>query len=125
MEILMDELSVTKDDLYLNAFALFAAFAAVAVIFTFAFRMFRGIQVSDTPFTAENVKNIKMMSYTMVVSAILMTISGWILSDVFGPDTSIDATGGFAMLLMAVLFYFMALIFECGTELQKESDSTL
>jgi hypothetical protein len=41
------------------------------------------------------------------------------------PGVQQQNTGSFAVIITAVLFYFMALVFEYGTELQKESDSTL
>ena len=81
--------------------------------------LFSNINKGDTPFTLENVKHIKLMSYFMIACIILASISESIFTIVINKDVTL----GFDMFdIVQILFvYSMSLIFEYGYEIQLDS----
>jgi len=116
-----------KRDIYLIVVVVLMCVPLMASMFFLAYKLFGNIGTSQTPFSMENVKILKWISYLMLIFAIPVTLaaealfmlySSW---DVF----TMQWGGGLPLVFVAVLFYFMAHIFEYGAALQKESDETL
>jgi magnesium-transporting ATPase (P-type) len=118
--------SIVKNDVYIVVAIACVCIPLVAAMFFLAYRLFRNIGGSHTPFDAENVKILKLISYLLMIIAIPVSIiaSSVLIMYTSWSDGNI-AWGGFGLVIVAVMFYFMAHIFEYGAALQKESDETL
>ena len=81
--------------------------------------LFSNINKGETPFTLDNVKHIKMMSYLMIACIVLSGIG----EGLFDVVTSKDIDFGFGLFsIVEILFlYSMSLIFEYGHEIQLDS----
>ncbi len=82
-------------------------------------KLFINIYEGDTPFTKENITFIKRIALFMVLTIVIPSISGIIVSKIIEKDLGI----GFNMLdFLYILFLVsMAYIFEYGYEIQKDS----
>ena len=101
-------------------FAILVAFIIILIkLLKHLEELFSNINKGDTPFTLENVKHIKMMSYYMIVCIILSSIGESIL------NLSVTEEFSFGLELfdiVEILFlYSMSLIFEYGYEIQLDS----
>jgi len=82
-------------------------------------KLFINIYEGDTPFTKENITFIKRIALFMVLTILIPSISGLIVSKIIEKDLGM----GFNMLdFLYILFLVsMAYIFEYGYEIQKDS----
>lgn len=127
MNMILDLPAMTSDPNVVYAVVVIVSMYAVtvAVMLVYAHRLFSNVSRSHTPFETENVKNLKMISYILLFIAIPLTIAASVLSELLAPGIAAADPGTFTLIVAAVMFYFMAIVFEHGAELQKESDSTL
>lgn len=101
----------------------FACLVATLVLLYLTFKhleeLFVNIHNGDTPFTIDNVKHIKMMSYLLIGVTLLPDICGVIA----GALMKIDLDIGFGLmdLLYIIILYSLSYIFEYGYEIQLDS----
>jgi hypothetical protein len=102
---------------------LMAAF--MLAIFIIAYSMFRTIIKDAVPFTRTNAKSIKKISVLLFIYSIVVPIARTGFYRTFAP--SIDYRGSFdeTFLLLALIFYFISIVFDYGAELQRQSDELL
>lgn len=86
-------------------------------------KLFININKGDTPFTLENVKDIKDIAKFMVVSLILPTCGGIIFEKLLTTDLGVD----FELFdIVQILFLFgISYIFEYGYELQQDTKAKM
>ena len=81
--------------------------------------LFNNVNKGETPFTLDNVKHIKMMTYFMIAAIVLSGIGEGLFDVVASKDV------GFGLSLFSVVeilfLYSMSLIFEYGHEIQLDS----
>ena len=109
----------------LRALALIAAAACLfgLVIMYHINRIFMNIHRNNTPFTEDNVRDLRVIALLVLVVTIVLPI----MSEASAYAAGEAAVIGFNpfTLLMAFIIYILSLIFSYGTELQRESDETL
>ena len=81
--------------------------------------LFSNINKGETPFTLDNVKHIKMMSYLMIACIVLSGIGEGLFDVVTSKD--IDFGLGLFSIVEILFLYSMSLIFEYGHEIQLDS----
>lgn len=81
--------------------------------------LFSNINKGETPFTLDNVKHIKMMSYLMIACIVLSGIGEGLIDVVTSKD--IDFGLGLFSIVEILFLYSMSLIFEYGHEIQLDS----
>lgn len=83
-------------------------------------KLFTNIKNNKTPFTIDNVKYIKKISYLMIALIITSSIPGTIMNLLIGID---DGESVFELMniLEILIIFSMSYIFEYGYELQKDS----
>ena len=104
--------------------------AMVLVVLFVASSLLRSIKSDDTPFISKNTKRLKIISFLLVAIEPIQMILGAIFN-VIRPLTengekiiSVTSMGGMVIILGLIVFC-IALVFERGIELQKQSDETL
>lgn len=110
-------------------FNIFTNAVFLAVLF-FVSRFLQSIKSGDTPFTAKNVRRLKTVSILLIAVEPVQLIFQSVLNAV-RPLTAdgkkmvtVSSAGGIVLILGLVVFC-LALVFEYGAELQKQSDETL
>jgi len=130
MNLIAEEIApgtFVKNDIYIVMAIALLCLPFIAFMFFLAYRLFRNISISRTPFSTDNVRILKLISYIMLIFAIPVTMIAealYVLYSSWG-STTLQLGGGLPLVFVAVLFYFMAYVFEYGAALQKESDETL
>ena len=81
-------------------------------------KLFKNINEGDTPFTLENVGHIKKMVYFMIAVTIVSAVGSIFTNLLIGEDADINI--GFSLINILFL-YSIAIIFEYGYNIQKES----
>lgn len=103
--------------------AAFACLVATLILLYLTFKhleeLFVNIHNGDTPFTIDNVKHIKMMSYLLIGVTLLPDICGVIAELVMKID--LDIGFGLMDLLYIIILYSLSYIFEYGYEIQLDS----
>ena len=82
-------------------------------------KLFNNIHNGDTPFTLENVKYIKYMTYFLIINIIIPTIIGGIFELAFQEDLNVDLE--LYDFIQILFLYSMSYIFEYGYEIQLDS----
>ncbi|MDR0198245.1 MAG: DUF2975 domain-containing protein [Methanomassiliicoccaceae archaeon] len=116
---------VTIGQIQAAALAAIATIAAILAIMYYIDRLFTSLHKNNTPFTDENVRNLRIIAILILAATIVLAIIGAALSYVF--DTDAMTVIGFNpfTLLVALMVYILSLIFSYGVTLQRESDQTL
>lgn len=103
--------------------AAFACLVATLILLYLTFKhleeLFVNIHNGDTPFTIDNVKHIKMMSYLLIGVTLLPSICGVIAEVLMKMD--VDIGFGLMDLLYIIILYSLSYIFEYGYEIQLDS----
>mgnify|MGYP007069969145 CR=1 FL=1 len=86
-------------------------------------KLFTNIHNNETPFTLENVKYIKTMSYLMIATIILPEIFGGIFELLLNVD--LNMSFGLFNVIEILFLYSMSYIFEYGYEIQLDSNGRM
>ena len=101
-------------------FSVLIAFLVVLVILLKHLEeLFSNINKGETPFTLDNVKHIKMMTYLMIAAILLSGIGSGLFDVVASKD--VDFGFSFFSIIEILFLYSMSLIFEYGHEIQLDS----
>jgi len=114
---------VTAGEIRILAVVLIVNLIITGIMFILLYRLFQNIRASS-PFTDENVKTMKFLALILFVFGILAPLMNVIANSLMD-NVSIPEWVGMEVIIGAVIFYCLSLIFQYGTELQKESDQTL
>ena len=103
--------------------AAFICLVATLILLYLTFKhleeLFVNIHNGDTPFTIDNIKHIKMMSYLLIGVTLLPDICGVIAEILMKMD--LDIGFGLMDLLYIIILYSLSYIFEYGYEIQLDS----
>jgi len=115
----------TKDQILVvcaNA-VLSGVFLVIALYYVRSF--FGSIHKNNTPFTDEGVRSLEILAIILVACAFIVPLGSALLSFATGFWPAQIAVFNPFLLFMALVMYFLSLIFKYGAALQKESDETL
>ncbi len=93
-----------------------AALVIMSILFKEARSIFADISIDDSPFELKQVKRIRKISILYFIITLM---------DFGTKEVSFSFTVNVVGIVGALMFWCIALIFEYGCELQKESDETL
>ena len=107
---------------YLEAAAVFILVDVILVIVILkrVSKLFMNIKEEATPFTLDNVKLIKTISYLMIALILVSPISGAIFGSLIGVTIE-DNVLDLMSILEILIIFSMSYIFEYGYEIQKDS----
>lgn len=97
-----------------------------AILFFITSFIFKDMSLGNTPFSAANSNRLKVISLLLVAYSVVIPPLQLFLSLIISPQASIFISPiNFGLLVFAAMFFCLALIFEYGAELQRESDEML
>jgi hypothetical protein len=114
---------VTSSEIRILATVLIVNIIISGIMFILLYKMFQNMR-GATPFTDENVRTMKLLAIILFIFAILAPVMNAVANSMMD-NVSIPEWIGLEMIIGAAIFYCLSLIFQYGTELQKESDQTL
>jgi len=114
---------VTSGEIRILAIVVILNVLITEIMFILLYRMFQNMRASS-PFTDETVKTMKLLALILFIFGILAPIVNAIANFLMD-NVSIPEWVGMEVIIGAVIFYCLSLIFQYGAELQKESDQTL
>lgn len=82
-------------------------------------------QYCSTPFTEDIVKAIKNLAISIIPMALLQSVTESITNSMMAGDIDIVVGIDLMTVILVILIFLLAAIFNYGTMLQKESDETL
>lgn len=88
-------------------------------------KLMKNLKTSHTPFTEDNSVLIRHMAYLIFVYSAILPLINYVLVEAYAPEVEEMIPFSIGFVLVALLFYGLALVFEYGTGLQKDSDETL
>lgn len=102
----------------------------IAGIFVFnilliAYRMFKSISIDIMPFSQENAKRLKKIGALLMIYSLVEPIAREGFYSSFAPEITMQSSFNIGSVILALLFFFIAVIFDYGAELQRFSDETL
>jgi len=98
--------------------------AIIAILFVTS-SIFRSIKLEGTPFTKKNSNKIKIVSLLLIANETVMPALQLLFYALFLPASGATATFTFGNIIVAAIFFCLALIFDYGSQLQQESDELL
>ncbi|MEK4517028.1 hypothetical protein NSS64_17190 [Paenibacillus sp. FSL H8-0122] len=87
--------------------------------------IFKDISRDYTPFVAKHTKRLKLISLLMAGIAFIPGLVEVVLIQIIDPVTFVYASFELFFVLVAIVFFCLAQIFEYGRMLQQQSDETL
>ena len=98
----------------------------MASILFVASSIFKDMSHAHTPFIQKNAIRLKVISLFLIAFGVLIQPLRMLLVLVYvSPQSDIFFSINLGYLVFAAVFFSLALIFEYGAELQRESDETL
>jgi len=88
-------------------------------------KLFNNIKDKTTPFTLDNVKYIKKISYLIIALILITPISDILFSIILGISTSGSSPFELMSILEILIIFSMSYIFEYGYEMQKDSQARM
>ncbi len=95
-----------------------------SILFT-AYRMFKAISADILPFSMENSARLKKIGISLMVYSFVLPIARAGFYASFSPNTAVQTTFDIPFIVLALVFIFIARVFDYGAELQRQSDETL
>ncbi|MCL2083839.1 MAG: DUF2975 domain-containing protein [Oscillospiraceae bacterium] len=95
-----------------------------AILFVASF-IFKDISRGTTPFTTINANRLRVISLLLLALSIVIPPLKMLLTMIFFTSVRAFFSISIGQIVCAVMFVCLALIFEYGAELQRESDETL
>lgn len=99
--------------------------AFVLRIFIIAYQMFKSISINIMPFSEDNVKRLKHIGAILLIYSLIEPISRKGFYSSYAPEITIRSSLDTVSVILALAFFFIAIIFDYGAELQRFSDETL
>ncbi|SMF86587.1 hypothetical protein SAMN05661091_3439 [Paenibacillus uliginis N3/975] len=96
----------------------------IAMLFL-AGAIFKDISREYTPFAAKQTKRLKAISKLMVLLAIIPASVEILMMQILAPTVKVYVSFELSFILVAVVFFCLAQIFDYGGVLQQQSDETL
>lgn len=97
----------------------------VLSMFTTAYHMFKSISKDIAPFSKSNVKKLKRIGTVLLVYTFVVPIARAGFYRSFAPTIDTKTSFDVSFVLLALIFFFIATVFDYGAELQRESDELL
>ena len=94
-------------------------------LFHIAYHMFRAISRAGSPFHKDNVRQLKKIAILLFLYAFLIPIARMGFYRSFAPTVDLRISVDVPFVMLALAFYFIAIVFDYGAELQKENDELL
>ena len=88
-------------------------------------KLFNNIKDKTTPFTLDNVKYIKKISYLIIALILITPISDILFSIILGISTGGSSPFELMNILEILIIFSMSYIFEYGYEMQKDSQARM
>jgi len=95
-----------------------------AILFVMSF-IFKDISREGAPFTKKNSNRIRMISILLITQTLVIPPLQFLAAKLLSPVTNVLVSINLGSILVAATFFCLALIFEYGAELQRQSDETL
>ena len=106
-------------------FEIVLAGAVIAATLLVAGSIFKAIAREGTPFTKRNSDKIRVIALLLIAIETLIPALQLLVAIIFFPNINATATFSLGNLIVAAVFFCLALIFDYGRQLQQESDETL
>lgn len=90
-----------------------------------ALRIFNAVKTDMMPFSQENTKGLKKIATALLIYSILEPISKACFYGIFAPEIAIQTSINIVTFMLALIFFFISVVFSYGAELQKNFDETL
>lgn len=94
-------------------------------ILRYAYMIFKDISKGGIPFEPVHAKRLKKIAVLMLVGTLVTRIATDSSASVFAPAFNMESSSFIIMIVAAVVFYCMGLIFQYGAQLQQQSDEML
>jgi hypothetical protein len=117
------EITVTAGDVWAIMLNVALVSVSLFVLGYLVHRVFHDMEKSHTPFKPEYARDIKLISYVLLINAALSMVTEVLISIANEQSMHIGLTA--PVLVSAVIVYFLSLVFAHGAELQRTSDELL
>ena len=118
------EMAYTRNEVITKGAWAISAVAIGSVIMLLCEKVLGTVNTESTPFVAANVKRLKVMSILMACLSVVPSWISQIVSFVLGGRNLLMSVE-LSMILIALVIWCLALIFEYGVSLQQREDETL
>jgi len=98
--------------------------ALIAILFVTG-NILKAISREGTPFTKKNSNKIRVIALLLIASESVIPALQLLIYVVLLPESGATATFNFGNIIIAAVFFCLALIFDYGSQLQQESDELL
>ncbi len=119
------QLLETTGEIVAEMWAILVSGVFVFYILLIAYRMFKSISINIMPFSQENAKRLKKIGGLLMIYSLVEPISRKGFYSSFAPEITIRSSFNIVSVILALIFFFIAIIFDYGAELQRLSDETL
>jgi|GEM_PF-6547806 hypothetical protein len=102
-----------------------AAGLLILVMFIKAYSMFRSISIDLAPFSKANATRLKQIGIILILYAIVIPIIRLGFYRSFAPEINMSSSIDAPYVVLSLIFFFIAMLFDYGAELQRESDELL
>ena len=113
------------DDIYAWLIDVVLGVVPIIVIIFVASLIFKAISREGTPFTKKNSDKIRVIALLLIAHVLVIPPLQMLIKMILFPDIAVSADISLINLVVAAVFFCLALVFDYGRQLQQESDELL
>lgn len=119
------QLLTSTGELVAEMFTIIVSGVFVLCILLIANRIFHSIGKNFMPFSQENAKGLKKIAILLLIYSIVEPISKAGFYSYFSPQIQMQLSLNIVSIILALIFFFVSVVFAYGAELQRQFDETL
>lgn len=119
------ELMTSNGEIIAGMFTIIVSAIFIIYILIIAYRIFKAISRYMMPFSHDNAKKLKKIAVILLIYSIAVPIAKAGFYGTFAPEIQIQTSVNSLSVILAMIFFFISVLFSYGAELQQQSDETL
>lgn len=118
-------LLTSNGEIISGMFTIIVSAIFIIYILIIAYRIFKSIGQFIIPFSQDNAKSLKKIAVILLIYSIIEPIAKAGFYGTFASEVQIQTSVNSLSVILALIFFFISVLFSYGAELQRQSDETL
>lgn len=115
----------TTGEVIAEMWTIIASGSLVFFVLLITYRIFKSISMNIIPFSQKNAERFKKIGVLLLAYSIVEPVSRMGFYSIFAPENKMQSSLNIVSIIIALIFFFIAILFDYGAELQRLSDETL
>lgn len=122
---LSGQLLTSNGEIIAGMFTIIVSAIFILYILVIAYYIFKAISQYIMPFSQDNAKKLKKIAVILLIYSIVEPVAKAGFYGTFASEVQIQTSVNSLSVILALIFFFISVLFSYGAELQRQFDETL